>query len=330
MKALVIDQPGKEPALRLKEMQTPSAAPGRLTIDVVYTGVGFVDVMLSRGEFPHVAVPFIPGLEVAGYVREIGEGVEGFRIGEPVAAMTLTALGGFASIASVRPELTVPLDRLEAKLDLATAAASIVNLATAYIVMKDVIRLREGESVLVHAAVGGLGGFLGQVARRLGAGKVLGTVGSTDKTGLGSDYGYDELFVRSRFIEQTLNATDRQGVDAVLDPVGGDLRRLSHDVLRPFGQFVVLGNAGGQPDVMQSTNDLWFNNQAVAGFQLGSYSDAFPRKVGQRAMEALQLLARQEIRSDIYGIYPVEEANEALRVLGTGATRGKLLLKMAN
>ncbi|WP_412678999.1 zinc-binding dehydrogenase [Brevibacillus porteri] len=76
---------------------------------------------------------------------------------------------------------------------------------------------------------------------------------------------------------------------------------------------------------MQSTNDLWFNNQAVAGFQLGSYSDAFPARVGQRALEALHMLAEEYIRSDIYGIYPAEEANEALRLLETGATRGKLL-----
>lgn len=328
MKALVVDQYGKEQALHLKEMPDTPVSPGRLTIDVVYSGVGFVDVMLSRGEFTHVKTPLIPGLEVAGYVREIGEGVEGFRIGEPVAAMTLTSIGGFASVASVRPELAVRLGRLEGKLDLATAAASIVNLTTAYIVLKDVIKLRKDESILVHAAVGGLGGFLGQVARRLGAGKVLGTVGSPEKTNLASEFGYDELFIRSHFVEQTLQATGGQGVDAVLDPVGGDLRRRSHDVLQPFGQLVVLGNAGCQPDVIQSTNDLWFNNQAVAGFQLGSYSDAFPARVGQRALEALHMLAAEYIRSDIYGIYPAEEANEALRLLETGATRGKLLLKM--
>ena len=329
MKALVVEQYGKKHALHLKEMPDIPAAPGRLTIDVVYAGVGFVDVMLSRGEFSHVKTPFIPGLEVAGYVREIGEGVEGFRIGEPVAAMTLTSIGGFASVVSVRPELAIPLDRLEGKLDLATAASSIVNLTTAYIFMKDVIKLREDESILVHAAVGGLGGFMGQVARRLGADKVFGTVGSPEKTSLASEFGYDELFVRSHFVDLTLQATKGQGVHAVLDPVGGELRKRSHDVLRPFGQLVVLGNAGGQPDVLQSTNELWFHNQAVSGFQLGSYSDSFPKQVGKRAMEALHMLSSEDIHSDIYGIYPAEEANEALRVLETGATRGKLLLKMA-
>ncbi|WP_134686837.1 zinc-binding dehydrogenase [Brevibacillus migulae] len=168
-----------------------------------------------------------------------------------------------------------------------------------------------------------------QVARRLGADKVFGTVGSPEKISLASEYGYDKLFIRSRFVEQTLQATGEQGVHAVLDPVGGDLRKLSHEVLRPFGQLVVLGNAGGQPDVLQSTHALWSHNQTVAGFQLGSYSDAFPARVGQRALEALNMLATEDICSTIYGIYPAEEANEALRVLETGATRGKLLLKMA-
>ncbi|MBB3129101.1 NADPH:quinone reductase-like Zn-dependent oxidoreductase [Paenibacillus rhizosphaerae] len=328
MKALTVEQPGEAQALRLKKVKALSAAPGRLTVDVVYAGVGFVDVMLARGEFDHVQAPYVPGLEIAGYVREIGEGVEGFRVGEPVAGMTLSEIGGFATVVSVRPELTVRLAELDSTLDLAVAAASVVNLTTALIVMKDVIRLQTGGSLLVHAAAGGLGSFLGQVARRLGAGLVLGTVGSENKKSLASSLGYDGLFVRSGFVEETMRATGRQGVDAVLDPVGGAMRRTSLDVMKPFGQLVVLGNAGGEPDTLQSTQELWFKNLSVAGFQLGTYSDAFPERAGQRANEALQMLAKGEVHADIFGIYPAHEANEALRLLETGSTRGKLLLKM--
>ncbi|WP_163878421.1 quinone oxidoreductase family protein [Paenibacillus favisporus] len=328
MKALIVEQPGEALAFHLKELEDPAAAPGRLTIDVAYAGVGFVDVMLARGEFDHVQPPYVPGLEVAGYVREIGEGVKGFRVGEPVAAMTLSEIGGFATVVSVRPELTVRLAELDSTLDLAVAAASIVNLTTALIVMKDVIRLQTGGNLLVHAAAGGLGSFLGQVARRLGAGLVLGTVGSESKQSLASTIGYDELFVRSGFVEEVMRATGGQGVDAVLDPVGGAMRRASLDVMKPFGQLVVLGNAGGEPDTLQSTQELWFKNLSVAGFQLGTYSDANPERAGQRANEALQMLAKGEVHADIFGIYPAHEANEALRLLETGSTRGKLLLKM--
>ncbi|MGG4048403.1 quinone oxidoreductase family protein [Paenibacillus favisporus] len=328
MKALIVEQPGEALAFHLKEWEDPAAVPGRLTIDVAYAGVGFVDVMLARGEFDHVQPPYVPGLEVAGYVREIGEGVKGFRVGEPVAAMTLSEIGGFATVVSVRPELTVRLAELDSTLDLSLAAASIVNLTTALIVMKDVIRLQTGGNLLVHAAAGGLGSFLGQVARKLGAGLVLGTVGSESKKSLASTIGYDELFVRSGFVEETMRATGGQGVDAVLDPVGGAMRRASLDVMKPFGQLVVLGNAGGEPDTLQSTQELWFKNLSVAGFQLGTYSDANPERAGQRANEALQMLAKGEVHADIFGIYPAHEANEALRLLETGSTRGKLLLKM--
>ncbi|UUZ86811.1 zinc-binding dehydrogenase [Paenibacillus sp. P26] len=280
------------------------------------------------GEFAHVRPPFVPGLEVSGYIREIGEGVEGFQVGEPVAAMTLTELGAFASVVSVRPELTVPLRRLDAELALEEAAASIVNLTTAYMTILDVVKMRKGESVLVHAAAGGLGSFLGQVARHFGAGLVLGTVGRADKTALAASLGYDELFVRSRFAEDTLRLTVQQGVHAVLDPVGGEVRTKSFEVLQPLGRLVVLGNAGGRPDAMHSYSDLWFNNRILSGFQIGSYSLFNPELVGTRALEALNLLARKELRSEVHGIYTLDGAEEAFRLLAQGVTRGKLLLKV--
>ncbi|MCZ8522666.1 zinc-binding dehydrogenase [Paenibacillus mucilaginosus] len=300
-----------------------------LTIDVAYAGVGYFEVLLSRGEFQSAfPMPLTPGLEVSGYVRAIGEGVEGFHVGQPVASMTLHDLNGFASMANVRPDLTVPLDQLGAELDLATAAASIVNLTTAYLALKDVYRMRTGDNVLVHAAVGGLGSFLGQVAKRLGAGKVLGTVGSAGKTKLAESLGYDELFVRSDFVEQTLRATGQKGVHAVFDPVGGNLRKQSLEVLRPLGQLVVVGNASGDEDVNHSFNQIWFSNHQFAGFTLGGYSDSNPVETGKAAREALGMLARKEIHAEIQGVYPLEHAAEALSLLEERNTVGKLVLKI--
>lgn len=158
MKAIIMDRPEGPAALQLCERPDLQPAPGMLTIDVAYAGVGYFEVLLSRGEFLSAfPLPLTPGLEVSGYVRAIGEGVEGFYIGQPVASMTLHDLNGFASMANVRPDLTVPLDQLGADLDLATAAASIVNLTTAYLAIKDVLRIRKGDNVLIHGAVGGLG-----------------------------------------------------------------------------------------------------------------------------------------------------------------------------
>ncbi|WP_223066296.1 quinone oxidoreductase family protein [Paenibacillus caui] len=234
MKAVVIDRPCEAAELEVSELPDPKPAPGMLTIDVAYAGVGYVDVLLRRGDLQSVLpLPVVPGLEVSGYVREIGEGVEGFHVGQPVASMTLLDLGGYASVAQVRPELTVPLDQLGKEIDMAAAAAAIVNLSTAYMTIRNVINMQKGDNILVHAAAGGLGSFLGQMARHFGAGKVFGTVGSPEKTKLAASLGYDELFLRSDFIEPIRKLTGPRGIDAVLDPVGGDMRTLSQELLRP-------------------------------------------------------------------------------------------------
>ncbi|GMK39722.1 NADPH:quinone reductase [Paenibacillus sp. CCS19] len=329
MKSIVIDQPGGPASLKWCEKPDLQPPPGLLTIDVAYAGVGYFEVLLSRGEFiSDFPLPLTPGLEVSGYVRAIGEGVEGFYVGQPVASMTLLDFNGFASMANVRPELTVPLDQWGVELDLATAAASIVNLTTAYLAIKDVYRMRTGDDVLVHAAVGGLGGFLGQVARRLGAGKVLGTVGTPEKAKLAASFGYDELFVRTDFAERTLEATGQKGVHAVFDPVGGSMRKQSLEVLRPLGQLVVVGNASGEQDVAHSFNQIWFSNKQSAGFSLGAYAASNPAETGKAAREALSMLARKEIHAEIHGVYPMENAADALALLEQKNTVGKLVLQV--
>ncbi|MDN4106417.1 quinone oxidoreductase family protein [Paenibacillus polymyxa] len=329
MKAIVIDRPCEAADLEVRELPDLQPAPGMLTIDVAYIGVGHVDIMLRRGEFGSlVPMPVVPGLEVSGYVRAIGEGTKGFYVGQPVVSMTLMDLGGYASVAQVRPELTVPLDQLGRELDMASAAAAVVNLTTAYMTIRNVISMQEGDNILIHAAAGGLGSFLGQVARHLGAGKVLGTVGSVEKTKLAASLGYDELFLRSDFIEPIRKMTGPRGIDAVLDPVGGDMRTQSQELLRPMGQMVMLGNASGEGDVLQSSNEIWLFNKFLKGFNIGGYSQFAPAEVGQAVKEALPLLASGEIRAEVLGVFPLEKASEAHELLEEKNTVGKLLLKV--
>ncbi|WP_274648801.1 quinone oxidoreductase family protein [Paenibacillus humicola] len=329
MKAIVIDRPCEAVDLEARELPDPQPAPGMLTIDVAYIGVGYVDVLLRRGELGSlVPMPVVPGLEVSGYVRAIGEGTEGFYVGQPVVSMTLLDLGGYASVAQVRPELTVPLDRLGGELDMASAAAAIVNLTTAYMTIRNVIRMQEGDNILVHAAAGGLGSFLGQIARHFGAGKVLGTVGSIEKTKLASSLGYDEMFLRSDFIAPIKQLVGTRGLDAVLDPVGGSTRTLSQQLLRPMGEMVMLGNASGEADVHQSSNEIWLSNKSLKGFNIGGYSQHNPAEVGQAAEEALRLLANGEIRAELFGVFPLEKASDAHELLEEKNTVGKLLLKV--
>jgi NADPH:quinone reductase-like Zn-dependent oxidoreductase len=331
MKAVVIDQFGNPENLQLRELPDLLPEPGMLTIDVAYAGVGYVDIMFRKGAFgTNFPMPLIPGLEVAGYVREIGEGVEGFYIGQPVVSMTLMNLGGYASIAHASPDLTVPLDQLGADLSLDAAAASIVNLTTAYMAIKHVNKMQVNDTIVVHGAVGGLGSFLGQVAKKLGAGKVFGTVGSAEKMKRAASLGYDELFLRSDFKKQVLQATEQKGVHTVFDPVGGEIREQSLEVLHPLGQLIVVGNASGKEDVPFSSNQLWKSNKSVSGFALGSYAQTAPQIVGKAAKEALQMLAKKEIHAEIFGVFPLDEVIDAHLLLEEKNTVGKLLLRIEN
>ncbi|MCZ8520890.1 MULTISPECIES: quinone oxidoreductase family protein [Paenibacillus] len=330
MRGIVIDRAMGAEELEVRELPDPVPGPGKLTIDVAYIGVGYVDVMLRRGDFGSmIPLPVIPGLEVSGYVRAIGEGVQGFRVGQPVAAMTLMELGGYASVATASADLTIPLDGLGGSLDLPAAAASIVNLTTAYMVLRHVARIQQGDQVLVHAAAGGLGSFLGQMARHFGAGRVYGTVGSVEKTRLAPSLGYDELFLRTDFAEPLRRKEDYRGLDLVLDPVGGGMRLASQELLRPLGRLVLLGNASGGEDVQQSLTDVWLSNRSLSGFNIGAYSQYAPAEVGAAAAEALRLLAGGAVRSEVFGVYPLEQAGEAHELLEEKNTVGKLVLEVS-
>jgi NADPH:quinone reductase-like Zn-dependent oxidoreductase len=328
MKSITVKQAGGVEELKIQETADLTPKAGWLTIDVTYAGVGLVDVLLRKGEFSSITpFPVTPGLEVSGYVRAVGKGVDGFYVGQPVASLTLLDVGGYASQAYVRPELTVPLDNLGAELDLATAASAIVNATTAYMVVKEIHNFRQGDQILIHGATGGLGSFLGQMAKYYGASKVWGTVGHAKKTKQVSNLGYDRLFFRADFVKEILDITNQKGVDVVYDTVGGETQKRSLEVLRMFGHLVALGNASGQ-EIHYTNTDLWFTNKSITGFMLGGLSAVDPKRVGQAAKLALQLLAKKQIHSEIYGIYPLEQVADAHLLLEGKNTVGKLLLQI--
>jgi NADPH:quinone reductase-like Zn-dependent oxidoreductase len=328
MRAVIISAPGGPDVLQVTDVPEPYPESSQVTIDVAFAAVGFADVLFRRGEFKK-PLPFIPGLEVAGKVRALGKGVEGLRVGQLVVAMMLLD-GGYAEVARARAILTIPLDGLNGSIELTTAAASVGNATTAYLALTKTIQLRGDETVLVLGATGGLGSVLGQMARRLGASRVLGTVGNASKRDYAKSLGYDDVLLRDDFTTAVNRATVGRGVDLVLDPVGGLLRKESLDVLRPFGRLVVLGSASGSADVPVSSNSLWLNNQGVLGFSLGGLSVDAPDEVAAAGKEALGMIARGEIQAEATDVLPLEQAGIAHRQLEQRLTTGKLVLRLRN
>jgi len=327
MKAVVIPQFGTADVLEVREMPMPEPGPGEVAIDVAYAGVNYAEVLYRKGVVD-VPLPFIPGIEVSGTIRTLGKGVSGLRVGQPVAALTIVKSGGYAEVVVTAAALTFPLDELKGGVDMMTVAAFPSNTITAYLILSEVARIEQGETVLIHAAAGGVGSALGQVARSLGAGNVIGTVGSVEKMEYTKSLGYTHALLRQNFVEQVQQVTDSKGVDVVVDPVGGPARTESLKLLHPFGRLVAMGNASNAEDVAVSTNHLWFTNKAVLGFNLAAYCAAFPLRATQAGRAALELVAQGKVRVAVTNVLPLEQASQAHRSIEQGTTVGKLVMRI--
>ncbi|MFG2006104.1 zinc-binding alcohol dehydrogenase family protein [Spirillospora sp. NPDC048911] len=317
MKAVTIPEFGEAGVLTLADVKTPEPGPGQVAIDVTYAGANFAEVLYRQGVVD-VPLPYVPGIEVAGHVRAVGPEVEGLTVGQPVAALTIVDSGGYAEVVVTSADLVAPLDGRALGLDVAAAVPS--NSTTAFLVLDRVARIEPGESVLVHAAAGGVGSQLGQAARLLGAARVVGTVGSPAKVEAAKSFGYDEVILRDDFA----GAGD---FDIVVDMVGGPARRASLDALAPMGRMVVMGNASGGDDFGIPANELWFTNKTVSGFNLATFSGAFPAEAGRALRRAISAAATGDLRVQVEEL-TLEQAVEAHRRIESGSTTGKLVLKV--
>lgn len=318
MKAVTIPEFGAAEVLRLAGVAVPEAGPGQVAIDVAFAGANFAEVLYRRGVVD-VPLPFVPGIEVAGRVRAVGEGVAHLTVGQPVAALTIVDSGGYAEVVVTSADLVAPLDGLGMGMDVAAALPS--NSTTAFLVLDRVARVERGERVLVHAAAGGVGSQLGQAARQLGAGRVVGTVGGAAKVETALGFGYDEVVLRDQ-------VADAGEFDVVVDMVGGPTRRASLDRLAPMGRLVVMGNASGADDVGIPANELWFTNKTVSGFNLAAFSAAFPADTGRALRRAVAAAAAGDLRVQVESL-PLGQAGEAHRRIESGRTTGKLVLDVA-
>ncbi|TMR91905.1 zinc-binding dehydrogenase [Nonomuraea basaltis] len=198
------------------------------------------------------------------------------------------------------------------------AAAIPSNSTTAFLVLDKVARIAPGESVLVHAAAGGVGSQLGQAARLLGAGRVVGTVGSHAKIETAKGFGYQEVVLREEH---------PSGFDIVIDMVGGTTRRTGIDALNPMGRLIVMGNASGADDVGIPANELWFTNKTMSGFNLAAFSAAFPAEAGRALRRAVAAVAAGDLLLRVEEL-TLDQAAEAHRRIESGTTTGKLVLKV--
>lgn len=320
----IVNLDGPRRALALAELPEPAGehplTPGSgVLIDVEAAGVAFPEVLQTRGLYQYKPeLPFVPGSEVAGIVREATAGT-GFAPGDRVAACCI--LGGFAEAAVAPAHLTF---RLPGVLDFAQGAGLVFNYHTAYFALVTRGRLAAGETVLVHGAAGGVGTAALQVARGLGA-RTIAVVSTEPKATVAREAGADDVVLLSDGWKDEVRELSGGGVDIVLDPVGGDRFTDSLRSLRECGRIVVVGFTGGSiPEVR--VNRLLLNNTEVVGAGWGAYALGRP-EVDRAAGEAIgRLIESGHVRPLVGARFRLEDAADALELIdGRGAT-GKVVL----
>ena len=324
MEAVQTTRFGDPTVLEVVELPDPVPGPGQIAIDVTHAAVGLIDVFLRQGLYKDrpglPQPPYIPGLEVAGTVRELGPGATGFAVGEKVVTFSSGGTGAYASIYVAPEAMVVSTER--SGIDPAVAAAVVPNAAMAYLVFANVARLSPGESVLIHGALGGFAAAFPGIARRLGASRVVGTV-RPSKLGAAAvtKLPYDQI-VDSSALPDVLAG---EKFDVIIDPVGGAVRTHSVELLAPDGRLIVAGNASGEWGHQLDSNRLWFGNLTVTEFNSGSYIPAHPQEIRPAAEAALAAVAAGLGETEI-DVLPFSEAVTAHQRMESRALNGRIVL----
>jgi NADPH2:quinone reductase len=330
MRAVEFQEYGGPEVLKVVEAEVPRPGPGQVSIDVAYTGVNFADLKARSEGYRVPSLPFVPGLEVSGRVREIGAGVMGdLTVGQEVVAFTEG--GAYADVAVADAVTVFPLPR---GVDLRTAATLPTVLPTAYALVHTVGRLQPGETLLVQGAAGGVGTVVGQLAKAAGAGAVYGVVSSAGKAEFARKQGYDDVFVgksgKSEEFEQAVRAaTGGRGVDLALDPVGGETLRGSLASLTTFGRLVSFGNASSAEPWQVGQPQLYPNALSVSGFSILTLAKTNPAALRALTERAFATAVNGTVSLPVTAEFGLTEAAEAHRVMGARTSTGKLLLRVA-
>lgn len=320
MKAIRVHEYGGPEALRMEEVPVPKPGKGEATVRLEAIGVNFIDVYQRMGLY-RTSLPFTPGNEAAGTVTETGAGV-----GDPVPGDRVAYAGVLGSYAEYAVVPAWRLVKLPPGIDAATAAALMLQGMTAHYLTHSTWPISAGDACLVHAAAGGVGLLLTQMARKRGA-RVLGTVSTREKADLARAFGADEviLYTEQDFAQETKRLTDGKGVKVVYDSVGRTTFEKSLDCLATRGCLALYGQSSGpvppfDPQVLNTKGGLYLTRPS-----LGHYT-ATREELLSRAGDVLGRSAAGELKLRIGARFPLSESAEAHRQLSGRVTTGKVLL----
>lgn len=327
MQAVVIDEFRPFMEARLGDLPDPVPGEGELVVDVACADVNFPDVLYVEGKYQDLPPrPFSPGIGASGTVSAIGEGVSGFSLGQRVTVIPST--GCYAQKVRVKAHACYPMPDGVA---FDTAAALSVCYQTAWFALTDRGQLAEGENVLVYGATGGVGMAAMQLARALGAAKVIAVVRGKDAAAFARHIGADDVLDASlasdakAFSKAVMDLTGGNGADVVIDPVGEPLTGVTPRAMAWRGRLVIVGFASGQiPDIRGGY--LLVRNISASGIQWTDYRERWPDKVAEAQRRIFDLTLAGKLDPQISDRYPLTDFRRALARFGEGGLRGKQVL----
>lgn len=322
MRAIVADRLMAPEEVRVREVDPPELGPDEVRIAVKSAGCNFSDVLTLKGEYQvKPALPFIPGGEVAGVVTEVAVGVEGFSEGDRV--LSRCALGGFAEEVCAPSGQTY---RMPDALSFDAGAALPTVYPTSYAALLWRAPLRAGETLLVHAAAGGVGLSAVQIGKALGA-RVIATAGGSEKLEIARRAGADVLidYREEDFVPRVLEETDGRGADVIYDSVGGDTTDRSLKCINWNGRLLVIGFASGEiPSVKM--NRVLLKNISLVGLHWSAYPEREPERIDECLAGLFEMAAAGQIEPLVSARYALEDAGKALVDLASRRTVGKIVI----
>ncbi len=322
MKALLCTEYGPPEQLSVQDVPSPAAGPGQLVIDVKAGALNFPDALMVQGLYQvRPPLPFSPGAEVAGLVKEVGEGVQGLRAGDRVIAFP--GFGGFAEECVVAAEMTLPLP---GNMDFASGAALVLTYGTSLHALQDCGRLLPGETLLVLGAAGGVGAAAVEIGKALGA-RVIAAASSEDKRALARRLGADATidYLREDLRQRALALTGGKGVDVVYDPVGGGHTEPALRATAWRGRLLVVGFAAGEiPKI--PLNLALLKERQIIGVYWGDSVRHDPRGHARNMKQLMAWFAARKINPVVSEQLPLAQAPAAIRRLLDRQVKGKVVI----
>ncbi len=324
MRAVVVKSPGGIEAMQLTNVPDPTLADAAVLIDVAYAGCNWMDTQKRQGVYPDpVSYPVILGNEVSGYVSAVGAGVGSIEVGARVAA--IVDMGGYAERCVAEQDSVVILPDA---VPLDVGASFQFAALTAYHLLHSAYQIRPDETVLVHAIGGGVGLMVTQVATEMGA-NVIGTVSSHKSEDRATEFGAKLVIDRSKddFVEAVMDFTGGNGVDLVIDSLGGETSLRSFDTLKVYGHLINIGEAEGWTQDDKIRNKLYERSTSFSGFEM-IHANPGSRRWKNGVAYVVERLADGRLVVPIVKEFALGECQDMHRLLESRSVSGKLVLKV--